>query len=70
MIAEGGGPSGSAMEVDGVSAEHPAQRRKVFLGSTALNYRRDHMEVRSPFGAEGLIEDWDAAEQMWGHALK
>jgi actin-related protein len=34
-----------------------------------MGYRRDHMEVVSPFGKDGLIEDWDVVEQLWDHTL-
>jgi len=35
-----------------------------------LSYRRDHMEMTSPFNAEGLLEDWDVVEALWAHTLK
>lgn len=35
-----------------------------------LSYRRDHMEMTSPFNAEGMLEDWDVVEALWEHTLK
>ena len=35
-----------------------------------MGFRRDGMEVESPFGENGLIEDWDAVEAIWEYAFK
>jgi actin-like protein 6A len=35
-----------------------------------MGYRRDHMEVVSPFGNDGLVEDWDVVEQLWDYTLR
>ena len=34
-----------------------------------MGFRRDHMEVKSPFDSTGLVEDWDAVEAIWDHAF-
>lgn len=49
------------MDVDGGSNCH--------VGAHALGFRRDGMEVTSPF-VDGLFSDWDAVEAIWDHALK
>lgn len=49
--------------------EGAAERRQLYVGSSALNFRRDHMEVESAL-RNGVIADWDAAEQMWEHAIR
>jgi actin-like protein 6A len=41
----------------------------VFVGSDGPTFRRDNMEVCSPFGPDGQVNDWDLAEALWRHAL-
>jgi len=45
-----------------------AKRKRTYYVNQ-MGYRRDHMEVVSPFGKDGLIEDWDVVEQLWDHTL-
>jgi actin-like protein 6A len=42
---------------------------KIHVGTQAMNFRRDGMEVQSPF-TDGIISDWEALETLWDHALK
>ena len=35
-----------------------------------MGIRRDGMEVTSPYGENGMLEDWEAVEAIWEHALK
>ena len=35
-----------------------------------MSYRRDHMELASPFNDEGLLEEWDVVEAIWAHTLR
>ena len=51
---------GDKMDVDG---------RKIHVGTHALGFRRDGMEVQSPF-TDGIFSDWEAIESLWDHALK
>ncbi|KAI5660170.1 hypothetical protein M9H77_28963 [Catharanthus roseus] len=44
-------------------------KRKLYVGSQALGYRRDHMEVLSPI-KDGIVADWDIVESIWDHAFK
>ena len=46
-----------------------ASGRKIHVGTQAMNFRRDAMEVESPF-TDGIISDWEALEALWDHALK
>lgn len=57
----------NAMEVDGAPRD---QNKRHLIGTSAVSFRRDNMEIRSAFDSEGLLSDWDAAEQLWGHAFK
>lgn len=50
------------MDVDGA--------RKLHAGTHALSYRRDGMEVVSPYGDDGILSDWDAVEALCDHILK
>ncbi|CAI9753581.1 unnamed protein product [Fraxinus pennsylvanica] len=44
-------------------------KRKFYVGSQDLGFRRDHMEVLSPF-KDGIVIDWDMVESIWDHALR
>lgn len=43
--------------------------RKLYVGSQALGYRRDHMEVLSPI-KDGVVVDWDIVDSIWDHAFR
>lgn len=60
----------NGMEVDGQQPAASTSGRKLFVGSQELGYKRPHMEVVSPFSAEGLLSDWDMAARMWDYALR
>ncbi|KAK2976496.1 hypothetical protein RJ640_001041, partial [Escallonia rubra] len=44
-------------------------KRKLYVGSQALGFRRDHMEVLSAM-KDGVVVDWDIAESIWDHAFR
>ena len=44
------------------------ETKEYFVGDAS--FRRDHMEMTSPFDDEGLIEDWDVVEAIWEHTLR
>ncbi|PIA34573.1 hypothetical protein AQUCO_03700099v1 [Aquilegia coerulea] len=44
-------------------------KRKLYVGSQALGYRRDHMEVLSPV-KDGVVVDWDIVDSIWDHAFR
>ncbi|KAG5054810.1 hypothetical protein JHK85_007320 [Glycine max] len=44
-------------------------KRKLYVGSQSLGYRRDHMEVLSPF-KDGIVADWDIVDSIWDHAFR
>ncbi|CAA7403417.1 unnamed protein product [Spirodela intermedia] len=44
-------------------------RRKLYVGSQALGYRRDYMEVVSPI-KDGIVVDWDIVDNIWDHAFR
>ncbi|KAM7267379.1 hypothetical protein ACFE04_009545 [Oxalis oulophora] len=57
------------MEVDdNVNAEKKGNR-KLYVGSQALGFRRDHMEMLSPL-KDGVVVDWDIVDSIWDHAFK
>ncbi|KAG8471598.1 hypothetical protein CXB51_036912 [Gossypium anomalum] len=47
----------------------PKGKRRLYVGSQALGFRRDHMEVVSPL-KDGVVVDWDIVDSIWDHALK
>lgn len=58
--------SDNGMEVDG----HGPPKRSLHVGQAAVNFRKDHMQIATPFNEEGLLSDWDIAEGLWDHAFK
>ncbi|CAI9113622.1 OLC1v1014257C1 [Oldenlandia corymbosa var. corymbosa] len=44
-------------------------KRKLYVGTQALGYRRDHMKVL-PSIKDGIVADWDIVESIWDHAFK
>ena len=56
--------SGDVDMTDGSSAS----TRDFYVDS--MGVRRDGVEVQSPFGENGMLEDWEAVESIWEHALK
>ncbi|KAK9100258.1 hypothetical protein Scep_023688 [Stephania cephalantha] len=50
-------------------SEKSKVNRKLYVGSQALGYRRDHMEVISPI-KDGIVADWDIVDSIWNHAFR
>ncbi|KAF2325539.1 hypothetical protein GH714_030061 [Hevea brasiliensis] len=44
-------------------------KRKLYVGSQAVGFRRDYMEVLSPI-KDGVVVDWDIVDSIWDHALR
>ncbi|XP_062158094.1 actin-related protein 4 isoform X1 [Alnus glutinosa] len=65
--------SGSAVDskntVRTLDSEKVKGKRKLFVGSQALGFRRDHMEVLSPI-KDGVVLDWDMVDSIWDHAFR
>ncbi|KAH9603061.1 hypothetical protein KSS87_014863 [Heliosperma pusillum] len=64
---------GSAPEsnttVKTLDTEKGKSRRKLYVGSQSLGFRRDNMEVLSPF-KDGAVADWDIVDSIWSHAFR
>ncbi|KAK4355763.1 hypothetical protein RND71_024734 [Anisodus tanguticus] len=43
--------------------------QKLYVGSQALGFRRDFMELISPI-KDGMAVDWDIVENIWDHAFR
>lgn len=63
-----GGESASN-EADKMEVDGNASGRKIHVGTHSLGFRRDGMEIASPF-TDGILTDWEAVETLWDHALK
>ncbi|XP_068649759.1 actin-related protein 4-like isoform X2 [Aristolochia californica] len=50
-------------------AEKTKTKHKLYVGSQALGYRRDHMEVLSPIRG-GIVLDWDIVDNIWDYAFR
>jgi len=55
-------------DVDMTTEGASASTREFYVDS--MGVRRDGVEVQSPFGEDGMLEDWEAVEAIWEHALK
>ncbi|KAJ8431718.1 hypothetical protein Cgig2_028500 [Carnegiea gigantea] len=56
--------SGSAPD-----SEKGKSKRKLYVGSQSLGFRRDNMEVLSPF-KDGIVADWDIVDSIWDQAFR
>ncbi|KMZ67761.1 Actin-related protein [Zostera marina] len=63
-------------ELDNVKSEKDFEsnsdtkgKHKFYVGSQALGYRRDHMEVKSSIKDLTFV-DWDIVENIWDHAFR
>ncbi|KAJ0049058.1 hypothetical protein Pint_16426 [Pistacia integerrima] len=62
--------SGSGVDSkNNVDSNKGKGKRKLYVGTQSLGYRRDHMEVLSPF-KDGIVADWDIVDSIWDHALR
>lgn len=39
------------------------------FGENAIHLPRGDMEIRNPYTADGLVEDWDTATSLWEHTI-
>ena len=60
----GGGTKTSAL---GLMRDDPTKTKRYYVDD--VSYRRDGVELTSPFDEEGNISDWDAVEAIWEHTL-
>ncbi|KAJ0975119.1 hypothetical protein J5N97_017084 [Dioscorea zingiberensis] len=61
--------SDSKNGIRSLDSEKTKTKRKLYVGSQALGYRRDHMEVISPI-RDGIVVDWDIVDNIWDHAFR
>ncbi|KAL3570894.1 hypothetical protein D5086_028143 [Populus alba] len=54
---------------DQMDVDDTTSKCKLYVGSQALGFRRDHMEVLSPF-KDGIVADWDMVDSIWNHAFR
>lgn len=52
-----------------LESEKSKSKRKLYVGSQALGYRRDFMEV-IPALKDGVVANWDVVDSLWDHALR
>lgn len=38
-------------------------------GENAVHLPRGDVEIRNPYGTDGLVEDWDTASKLWEHSI-
>ncbi|VVA95207.1 unnamed protein product [Arabis nemorensis] len=56
-------------KINVVESDKENGKRKLFVGSQALNVRRDQMEKLSPT-KDGIVADWDMVDNVWEHAFR
>ncbi|QDZ24985.1 actin [Chloropicon primus] len=71
-MAEAGADASTTPKKEGEASKAGNKSdRDLFVGHFALNYRRDGMEVLSPFEQKtGLLNDWEIVENIWNYTLK
>eukprot|EP01018_Ginkgo_biloba_P014166 Gb_30963 [translate_table: standard] len=52
-----------------LEADKAKSKRKLYVGSQSLGYRRDYMEV-IPALKDGIVVDWDVVDNLWDHAFR
>ncbi|KAG1361203.1 putative Actin-related protein 4 [Cocos nucifera] len=55
--------------MESLDSDKPKAKRKLCVGSQALGYRCDHMEVVTPI-KDGVVVDWDIVDNIWDHAFR
>ncbi|XVE84215.1 hypothetical protein DITRI_Ditri16bG0152400 [Diplodiscus trichospermus] len=63
------GNNDSETNNNNVDSNKPKGKRRLYVGSQALGFRRNHMEVVSPL-KDGVVVDWDIVDSIWDHAFK
>lgn len=62
------GSGESKNNIRNVDGDKAKGKRKLYVGSQSLGYRRDFMEVVSPL-KDGIVADWDIVDSIWDHAF-
>ncbi|KAL1935153.1 hypothetical protein VTP01DRAFT_4293 [Rhizomucor pusillus] len=62
-------PAPASSDGDVTMSEANAQRSKYFIGDSKVHTWRENMEVRNPM-TDGLVNDWDAVEQIWNATFR
>ncbi|KEH28123.1 actin-related protein ARP4 [Medicago truncatula] len=63
------GSGESKNNIRNVDGDKAKGKRKLYVGSQSLGYRRDFMEVVSPL-KDGIVADWDIVDSIWDHAFR
>ncbi|KAH7549310.1 hypothetical protein JRO89_XS13G0012800 [Xanthoceras sorbifolium] len=62
--------SGSGIDAtNNVDSNKGKGKRKLYVGTQALGFHHDHMEVLSPL-KDGVVADWDLVDSIWDHAFR
>ncbi|KAL5815613.1 hypothetical protein ACOSQ4_026254 [Xanthoceras sorbifolium] len=62
--------SGSGIDAtNNVDSNKGKGKRKLYVGTQALGFHRDHMEVLSPL-KDGVVADWDLVDSIWDYAFR
>lgn len=66
-------PSVLARELETSESEQGSTKpkyKKTSAGEYSVKVRRDNVDVATPFGSDGLVENWDLFETLLGHTLR
>jgi actin-related protein 4 len=44
-------------------------KSRYLFGENAIHNPQSHMEIRSPYDSDGIVEDWDAAARLWEYSI-
>lgn len=62
--------AGELEEDDREAKTETRKYKNISAGHYALSKRRDNVEIASPFGEAGLVDNWDLFEQLLSHTFK
>ncbi|PQE20366.1 hypothetical protein CJF30_00001670 [Rutstroemia sp. NJR-2017a BBW] len=52
-----------------VNSHYGVRDGQSFFGDNAIHNPHAHLEIRNPMNKDGVVEDWDTAEQLWKFAI-
>ncbi|KAI9722423.1 MAG: NuA4 histone acetyltransferase subunit [Chrysothrix sp. TS-e1954] len=47
----------------------PSDPNSLIFGDNAIHTPKPNLEIRNPYGKDGLVEDWDTAAKLWQYSI-
>ncbi|RAL68119.1 hypothetical protein DID88_008831 [Monilinia fructigena] len=52
-----------------INSHYGVRDGESFYGDNAIHNPSANLEIRNPMNKDGIVEDWDTAEQLWKYAI-